>query len=68
MVIGVSVWTGLGITILLGESEVNDVNLVTVPANAHQEIVGLDIMVNELMRVYVLNTGNLTHWSACVSM
>ena len=51
---------GLGIVILLGESEVNDVNLVPVPANAHQEIVGLDIMVNELTRVYVLNTGNLT--------
>ena len=57
-----SLWKGLGIAILRGESEVNDVNLVPALADAHQEIVGLDIMVNLLTRVYVLDTGNLTRW------
>lgn len=52
MVVGVSIWTGLGIAIL-GES---DINLVL----THQEIVRFDIMVNEVTRVDLLNMGNLT--------
>ena len=43
------------------------VNLVPVPAEAHQEIVRLDIIVNELTRVYVLDTGNLTCWRSVCS-
>lgn len=37
----------LGIAVLLGETEIDHVDLVTTLANAHQEVVGLDITVDE---------------------
>ena len=49
----------LGVAVLLGETEVDDVDLVAALANTHQEVVGFDITVDEVTGVDVLNTGNL---------
>ena len=49
----------LGVAVLLGETEVDDVDLVAALANTHQEVVGFDITVDEVAGVDVLNTGNL---------
>jgi hypothetical protein len=48
----------LGITILLGQTKVNDVDLVAALANAHEEVVGLDIAVDERLGMDVLNAGD----------
>jgi len=45
----------LRVTELLGQSEVDDVDLVATFADAHQEIVGLDVTMNEVARVDVFN-------------
>ena len=50
---------GLRVPVLLGETEVNDVDLVTTLANSHQEIVGLDVAVDEVSGVDVLDTRDL---------
>jgi hypothetical protein len=49
---------GLGVTILLGQTEVDDIDLVAALANAHEEVVGLDITVDERLRVDVLDAGD----------
>jgi hypothetical protein len=48
----------LGIAVLLGQTEINDVNLVAALANAHEEVVRLDITVDEGLGVDVLNAGD----------
>jgi hypothetical protein len=48
----------LGVTVLLGETEVNDVDLVATLADAHEEVVRLNITVNEGLGMDVLDTGN----------
>lgn len=48
----------LGVAVLLGQTEVDDVDLVSTLANAHEEVVGLDITVNEGLGVDVLDTRN----------
>lgn len=50
---------GLGIAVLLGETEIDDIDLVSTLANAHQEVIGLDITMDEVTRVDVLDTGDL---------
>ena len=45
-----------GVAIFLGQTEVDDVNEVALFAKPHEEIVGLDIAVNEVFRVYVLDS------------
>lgn len=45
----------LGVTVLLGETKVDHVDLVSALADAHQEVVGLDVTVNEVARVNVLD-------------
>ena len=50
---------GFGIAVFFGETEVNDVHLVSTLADAHEEVVGLDITVNEVARVDVLNARDL---------
>lgn len=45
----------LGVTVLLGETKVDNVDLVTTLADAHQEVVGLDITVDERLGVDVLD-------------
>jgi hypothetical protein len=48
----------LGIAVLLGKTEINDVDLVAALANAHEEVVWLDITVDKRLGVDVLNTGD----------
>ena len=53
------VQVGLGVPVLLGQTEVDDVDLVSSLANTHQEVVWLDITVNEVAGMYVFDTRNL---------
>jgi hypothetical protein len=56
-----TVWdveVSLGVAVLLGQTEINDIDLVTTLTNAHQEIVWLDVTVDEGFGVDVLDTGN----------
>lgn len=48
----------LRVPVLLGQTEVDDVDLISPLANPHQEVVGLDIAVNERLGVDVLNAGD----------
>ena len=50
---------GLGVAVLLRETEIDDVDLVAPLTNAHEEVVGLDITMDEVARVDVLDTGDL---------
>ena len=43
----------------LRKAKVDNVDLVPATANAHKEVVGLDIAVDEVPRVNVLHAGNL---------
>ena len=47
------------ITILLGQTKVNHVHEVSLLAETHQEIVGLDVAVNEVTRVDVFDATDL---------
>lgn len=49
------VQVGLWVAVLLGETKVNDVDLVSSLSDSHEEIVWLDISVNEVARVDVLD-------------
>ena len=49
---------GLGVAVLLGETKVDDIDLVAALANAHEEVVGLDITVDERLCVDVLDAGD----------
>lgn len=49
---------GLGITVLLGKTKIDNVDLISALTDAHEEVVGLDISVNEGFSVNVLNTRN----------
>lgn len=53
-----NVEVGLGVTVFLGQTKIDDIDLVASLANAHEEIVGLDITVNEGFGVDVLNAGD----------
>ena len=46
----------LSVTVLLGQTKVNDIDLVTTLADAHQEVVRLDITMDEGFGVDILNT------------
>jgi hypothetical protein len=48
----------LWVTILLGQTEIDDIDLVATLTNTHEEVVGLDITVDEGLGVNVLNTGD----------
>jgi len=57
-VLVLSVWdveVGLGVPVLLGETEIDHVDLVTTLANTHQEVVGLDITVDEGLGMDILD-------------
>ena len=60
-VLVLSVWdveVRLRVAVLLGQTEVNNVDLVTTLANSHQEVVGLDIAVDEGLGVDVFDAGD----------
>jgi len=46
----------LWVAVLLGKSEIDDVDLVSALAHAHEEIVGLDISVDEIAGMDVLDS------------
>jgi hypothetical protein len=48
----------LRVTVLLGQTEINNIDLVSTLADAHEEVVGLDITVDEGLGVDVLDTGD----------
>lgn len=50
-----NVEVSLGITVLLGQTEIDNVDLVAALANAHEEVVRLDVTVDERLGVDVLN-------------
>ena len=50
----VSLW----VTVFLGQSEVDDIDLVSTLSDTHQEVVGLDITVNEGFGMDVLDPGD----------
>ena len=47
---------GLGVTVFLGKTKIDDVDLITTLADTHQEIIGLDITVDEGLGVNVLDS------------
>jgi hypothetical protein len=51
---------GLGVTDLLGETKVNDIDLVTALPNAHQEVILLDVTMYEIAGVDILDARNLS--------
>ena len=56
-----TVWdveVSLGVTVFLGQTKVNHVDLVAPLADTHEEVVGLDITMDEGLGVDVFNTGN----------
>lgn len=53
------VLVGASISVLLGQAKVNDVNKVALLPQAHKEVVGLDISVDEVLGVYVFDTADL---------
>lgn len=48
----------LGVAVLLGETKVNHVDLVSTLAYAHEEVVGLDVAVDKRLCVDVLDAGD----------
>lgn len=53
-----NVEVGLGVPVLLGQTEIDHVDLVASLANAHEEVVGLDVAVNEALGVDVLDAAD----------
>jgi hypothetical protein len=56
-----TVWdveVSLGVTVFLCKTEINDINLIATLANAHEEVVRLDITVNEGLGMNILNPGD----------
>ena len=53
-----NVEVSLGVTVLLGQTEIDHVDLVTTLANTHQEVVRLDITVDEGLGVDILDAGD----------
>ena len=49
---------GLGVPVLLGETEVDHVDLVAPLADTHEEVVGLDVAVDEALGVDVLDAAD----------
>lgn len=50
---------GSRVTEFLGQTEVDDVDEVAFLGEAHQEIVGLDVTMDEVLRVDVFDTTDL---------
>jgi hypothetical protein len=46
------------VTVLLCKTKINDIDLMATLANAHEEVVRLNITVNDRLGMNVLNTGN----------
>jgi hypothetical protein len=60
-VLVLSVWNvkvGFGISVFLGQTKINDIDLIASLSNAHEEVVGLNVSVDEGLGVNVLDTGD----------
>ena len=60
-VLVLTVWNvevSLGVTVLLSQTEIDNVDLVTTLANAHQKVIRLDITVDEGFGMNVLDAGD----------
>ena len=60
-VLVLSVWNMevcLGVSVFLGKTEINHIDLVSTLADTHEEIVGLDISVDKVSRVNVFDSRN----------
>lgn len=53
-----NVEVSLGVTVLLGQTKVDNVDLVSTLADTHKEVVGLDVTVDEGLGVDVLDAGD----------
>lgn len=51
-----NVEVSLGVAVLLGQTKINHVDLVSALSDAHQEVVRLDITVDERLSVNILDT------------
>jgi len=49
---------GLGVTVFLGQTEIDDIDLVAALADAHEEVIRFDITVDEGLGVDVLDAGD----------
>ena len=49
----------LGVSVLFGKSEIDNIDLISSLANAHEEIVGLDVSVDKISRMDVLDSRDL---------
>ena len=49
---------GLRVTVLLGETKVDHIDLVAAFADTHKEIIGLDVSMDKIAGVDVLDTGD----------
>ena len=45
----------LGVTILLGQTEVDDIDLIASLTDAHEKVVGLDVTMDEGLCVYIFD-------------
>ena len=45
----------LGVTVFLGETKVNHIDLVAAFSNAHQEVVGLNVTVDKGLRMNIFD-------------
>lgn len=49
---------GLGVTVFLGQTEIDDIDLIASLANTHQEVVGFDVTMDEGLGMDVFDPGN----------
>jgi hypothetical protein len=54
---------GLWVPKILGETKVDDIDLIPTFSDSHEEIVGLDVSMDEVARVNVFNARDLTDQS-----
>ena len=52
---------GSGVSVLFGESKVNDIDLISAPPQAHQEIIWLNVSMEKVFRMYEFYPGNLLY-------
>ena len=58
-VLVLTIWdmeVGLGVTVFLGQSKINHVDLVPTLSNTHEEVVRFNITVDERLGMNILNT------------
>jgi len=53
-----NVLSGPVVTVLLGQSEIDEEEFVAVTTDAHEEVVGLDVSVDEILVVNVFDSAD----------